>query len=70
MSDFQLTKYNFIIVYHITNVNRRAIILQNNIKKMSLLDRLIINKIYLGFLIFACAAAKRAIGTLNGEHDT
>jgi len=23
-----------------------------------------------GFLMFACAAARRAIGTLNGEHDT
>lgn len=27
------------------------------------------SKIYL-FLIAACAAAKRAIGTRNGEHDT
>lgn len=25
---------------------------------------------YLGFLMFACAAARRAIGTLNGEQDT
>jgi hypothetical protein len=25
---------------------------------------------YLGFLMFACAAAKRAIGTLNGEQLT
>ena len=25
---------------------------------------------YLGNLICACAAAKRAIGTLYGEHDT
>lgn len=24
----------------------------------------------LGFLIFACAAARRAIGTLNGEQET
>jgi hypothetical protein len=23
-----------------------------------------------GFLICACAAARRAIGTLNGEHET
>lgn len=25
---------------------------------------------FLGFLMFACAAANLAIGTRNGEHDT
>jgi hypothetical protein len=25
---------------------------------------------FLGFKMFACAAARRAIGTLNGEQDT
>lgn len=25
---------------------------------------------FLGFLMFACAAASLAIGTLNGEHET
>ena len=28
------------------------------------------NKTYLGFLMFACAAANLAIGTLNGEQET
>lgn len=42
--------------------------------KTAVLQRLFLSLIqtdyFLGFLMFACAAARRAIGTRKGEHDT
>lgn len=45
-----------------------AIILQAGVD--FLVIQFTFNYYFLGFLMFACAAASLAIGTLNGEHET
>lgn len=63
----------YILIYFLFTVIHIFILFESKNKKLpegSFFISTIKQIDYLEFLIAACAAARRAIGTRNGEHDT